>query len=492
MKEKKDFTYYRWINALNTALQGVLALLLFAGGMHLASKYFWRTDLTENHRYSLSAETLSYLENLETPVKVIVTLSSEGVTDELDPVYQDVRALLREYEYAVRNNSKASFDVEFVNIFQQRKQAQLIAQEYGVEQENLIIFATEDKQRIVFPNELYQTRDRKRKNFRGEQVFTSAVLDISREEQNTIYFITGHGEMRFDDTDPNRGLSQLGDALKQRNFVLRNLDLTEVDQVPEDADLLMLLSPRSALLSREEELLRRYLSNEAGKLIAMIDPGRRHGLGELFYEWGILLDDVVILDTGPDSLAGGGDLVLHRYGDHPITRSLYENRLRLITGLSRSARPDPGRALDDSLSVKPLVFTSDTSWGERSYRQDKNFVYDPESDLEGPLSIATVSERQIPSQLGINIPGGRVVVFGTSDLISNNRINSLGNLTLFLNSINWMIDHDGMTNIPPRPIDDLQLVLTRENINHLRLTLLGILPGIVALSGIIIYWVRRK
>jgi hypothetical protein len=492
MKRNQDFTYYRWVNGLNTCLQAILAVLLFAGGMHLASKYFWRIDLTQNHRYSLSPETVSYLENLDNPVKVIVTLSSEGINDDLEPVYQDVRALLREYEYAARNNAAAGFDVEFVNIFQQRKQAQLIASEYGVEHENLIIFASGDRQRIVFPNELYETRDRKRKSFRGEQVFTSALLDVSSEEQNTIYFISGHGEMRFDNTDPNRGLSQLGDALQQRNYRLRYLDLTEVDRVPDDADLLMLISPRSALLSREEEILRRYLSNDAGRLIAMIDPGRRHGLGELFYEWGVLLDDVVILDTGPDALAGGGDLVFHRYGDHPITRSLYENRLRLITGLSRSARPDPGRPLDDSLSVKPLIFTSDTSWGERSYRQDKNFVYDADADLEGPLSIAVVSERQIPSQLGINIPGGRVIVFGTSDLVSNNRINSLGNLTLFLSSIGWIIDRDSLTNIPPRPIDDIQLVLTRENINHLRMTLLGILPGVVALSGIVVYWVRRK
>ena len=155
-------------------------------------------------------------------------------------------------------------------------------------------------------------------------------------------------------------------------------------------------------------------------------------------------------------------------------------------------REDQGRPLDDSIAVQPLIGTSATSWGERSYRQDIAFVYDPDTDLPGPLSVAAVSERQIPSQLGINIPGGRVVVFGTSDLITNNRIHALGNLTLFLNTINWMVDRDTMTNIAPRPIDQIQLVLSRDEIQRLRLTLLGFLPGMMALSGVIVYWIRRK
>jgi ABC-type uncharacterized transport system involved in gliding motility auxiliary subunit len=491
MKTKKDFAYYRWSNILNTVLQVVLTLVFFAGAMHLGSKFFWRIDLTENHRYSLSAETLSYLENLDTTVRVIVTIAPDGSMDERDQLYRDVRGLLREYEYAARSESGSRFQVEFVNIFQQRQRAQLIASEFGVEQEDLIIFATENRQRILFPNDIYVTRDRQRKSFRGEQIFTSALLDVTAERPQTLYFVTGHEEMRFNDPDPYRGLSQLGDALWQRNFKLEYLDLKTVDRVPEDADLVLLIAPRTPLLSREEEILRRYLANDAGRLLAMIDPRTRHGLGELFYEWGIQLDDVVVMDDGPASLPGG-DLILTRYAEHPITQSLLSNHLPLIVGFSRSVREDPGRPLDDSISVQPLIGTSDTSWGERSYRQDIAFVFDPDTDLAGPLSIASVSERQIPSQLGINIPGGRLVVFGTSDMITNNRINSPGNLTLFLNAINWMVDRDTMTNIAPRPIDRIQLVLSRDEIRRLRLTLLGLLPGMMALCGVVVYWIRRK
>ncbi len=494
MNHKKDFTHYRWVNLLNTFLQTVLVVLLFGGAMHIASKFFWRSDLTQNHRYSLSAETLSYLENLDKPIRVIVTIASEGAMDEMEQLYRDVRGLLREYEYAARTNPDATFEVEFVNIYQQRKKAQLIASEYGVQQENLIIFASQDRQRIIEPYEIYESKDRKRKSFRGEQVFTSALLDVASDQQRTIYFITGHGVKRVDDTDPVNGLSELGDALSHRNFQLRPLDLRETGRVPEDADLVILAAPRTPLFSHEEEILRRYLSNDAGRLIVMIDPGRRHGLGELFYEWGVLVDDVLILDQDQGTLAGGGDMILRGYAEHPITQSLLDNDLVLVSGLIRSVREDMGRPFDDSLSLQPLIFSSRTSWGERAYgTPDENWTYTPGTDLMGPLSIAMVSERQLPSQLGINIPGGRLIVFGTSDFVSNNRIVRVpGNLTLFLNTANWMVDRDNMINIPPRPTESIELVLTRENINHLRLTFLGLLPGVVALSGIIVYWIRRK
>lgn len=489
---RTGFQYHRWLGTINLILQVTLCLALFAGITHLATKNFWRVDLTQNHLYSLSQETRSYIEHLPNPVKVIVTISPDSSSREMEQLYRDVRGLLREYEYATYNSPGANIEVEFVDLFQQRKRAQLIAEEYGIEQTDLVIFASGNNQRIVFPNDLYETKDMKRERFRGETVFTSAILDVSGQEPKTIYLTSGHGEMRMEETGSARGLSELAAALEQRNFRLRYLDLTQVEKVPDDADLVMVLSPQAPFLGEEEERLRRYLSGDAGRLIAMLDPRWSHGMQDLLLDWGILVDDVLVLDTGPDFLAGSGDTILKRFGEHPITQRLVDNNLPVVFGFSRSVRPDPGRTLDDTLSVIPLIGTSETSWGERSYRQGSNFQFNPGVDLEGPLSLAAVSETSIPSHLGINIPSGRMIVFGNSDFVSNGRINSLGNLTFMMNTINWAIDRDNLINIPPRPIDKIQLVLSGEQVAQLRITLLGILPGIVALMGITVYWIRRK
>ncbi len=491
-KKPTDFKLARWGATANLYIQAILFLLLFAGSSFLAVKYFERTDLTRNQRYSLSAETRAYLRDLDRPVKVFVTINPDSEDNNIEGLFNDVRSLLREYQYATRSSPKGEIEVEFVNVFQQRGKARLLAEQYGIDQSDLILLVSGEKQRIVFPNDLYITAERKRKEFQGEKILTAAILDVASEQQRKLYFIGGHGEMRLDDVNPVRGISQLADALRQRNFQVLTLDLSQVDRVPEDADLLLLLSPGAGLLAQEEEILRQYMTNDAGRLLVMLDPGRRHGLEDLFYEWGVLVDDNVILDTGPDFLAGGGDILLRRFGDHAITRTLIDNQIPIIAGHSRTVRPDPGRPLGDSLQVSPLIGTSETSWGERSYSRGGTMQYDEGVDLPGPLSVATVSERSVPSNLPINIPGGRLIVFGNSDFISNNRISALGNLTLFLNAVNWATDRDNLINIPPRPIDTVQLVLSREETNKLRLSMLVFFPGAAAFCGIIVYWIRRK
>lgn len=490
MAKLTDFKYARWIGAANLYGQAILVFLLFVGASYFASQYFKRIDLSKDYRYSLSPETVAHLKQLDRPVKIYVTITSDADDNDIESLFNDVRGLLREYAYAVNSSERTLIDVEFVNIYQQRKKANLLADEHGIQQSDLILLVSGDKKRIVFPNELYLTEGRVRKAFLGEKVLTGAILDVASDQQKKLYFLTGHGEMRIDDVHPVRGLSQLADALRHRNIRAESLDLTQISDIPLDADMLLLISPQGPLLPQEEEMLRNYLSNQAGRLLLMLDPNRRHGLDDLFYDWGILVDDVIILDAGPDFLSGGQDLMLRRFIDHDITRTLIDNKIPVMAGFCRSIRPDPGRPLTDSLQVQPLIATSEQSWGERNFSEPGK--YDPGIDLPGPLSVAVISERQVSSQLAINIPGGKLIAFGTSDFVSNNRIGVLGNLTLFLNVVNWATGRDNLVNIPPRPVERIQIVMSQEETSHLRLALLMLFPGSAAFCGIIIYWVRRK
>ena len=117
--------------------------------------------------------------------------------------------------------------------------------------------------------------------------------------------------------------------------------------------------------------------------------------------------------------------------------------------------------------------------------------YDEGVDLKGPVSIVVVSERSVSSDLGIDIPGGRLVVFGSSELITNSRLTILGNFTLFLNTINWSLDRNNLLSIDPKPIQKLHITLSQEEMTKLRLAILLILPGCCALFGTFVYWLRR-
>ena len=491
---RNEFKGLRWRSRGLFLVQLLLLLSLLAGLNTLAYRHFYRTDLTDRRLYSLSAETVAYLQNLENPVEIHVTIPPNETDENIAQMYRDVRGLLREYEYrAGRRQGRPLLEVQFHNVYRQRRDAEILQERFGISEPNFVIFASGDRVRLVDPGDLYQMIGKERSSFQGERVFTSAILDVSSSRQTTIYFTMGHGEMDPGDTDPMRGLSYLADALSQRNMRLAYLDLMHQNRVPEDADLVIIAGPQVPLLRNEASALRTYLQENQGRVILLLEPARRHGLDDLLFHWGILAEDMIIFDDGTRSTLPSGDLIINRYGDHPITRPLYQNNLSILIGLSRPVRPEPAFLADESLDVQVLLGTSDTAWGKRNYREARGTPhFDPDNDLPGPLGIAVLAERRVPSQLGIDLSGGRIVVFGMSDFISNQRIVFPNNFTLFMNTLNWMLDRDSQVNIPPRQIQSIDVVMTREQSQRLGRYLSLYLPGFVAFFGLAIFWIRRK
>jgi hypothetical protein len=98
----------------------------------------------------------------------------------------------------------------------------------------------------------------------------------------------------------------------------------------------------------------------------------------------------------------------------------------------------------------------------------------------------------VRDNLPFSVRGGRLVVFGTGDLIANNRIADVANQNIFLSAVNWTADPDIQFNTPARPIERFQLSLSAGELTKLRYSLLLALPGAAALLGLLVYWTRRS
>lgn len=473
--------------------QAVLFVTLFAGLNYLAVHYAWRFDLTQNRSRSLSAETLSYLRNLDKPVRVIVALTENSDNEDVAQAYRDVSGLLREYVFATADNPQGRVSVEFIDVYQRRRDAEAL----GITDPNSVLVICEGRPRAVKLDELYDVKDQKKQGFRGEQILTAAILDVSSPTKKKIYFLTGHGEMDLDDVSAERGLSALKAELTSRNFAVDSVDLAQLGRIPEDAAVIVIAGPQGRFDSLEQELLRQYLSNRAGRVLALIAPGYPTGLDDLFYDWGILVDDVLIYDRSNSGQSETGDLILPALDDkHPLTASLLNYKIPLRFGLSRSVRPDPGRTLDNNLVVTPLVATTQQAWGEVNYRQRSVPVFDKGVDLPGRVTVVTASERRASRKIAntdsFSIPSGRLVAYGSADWIANGRLGVIGNLSFFMSAVNWTTDRDIELNVPSRPVAKFQLSLTAEQIQRLRFSLIFVLPGIAALVGTVVYWTRRN
>jgi len=169
--------------------------------------------------------------------------------------------------------------------------------------------------------------------------------------------------------------------------------------------------------------------------------------------------------------------------------------------MSRTVRADPGRAMGSGLNTVVIAATSTTAWGETAYRLGRtpnprnpgNIHPLPGMSPSDRLGIAVAAERVgVRDKLPFSVRGGRLVVFGTGDMIANTRLGVGGNINLFLGAVNWAVDRDSQLNIPARPIEHFQLTLSASSLLNLRYTLLLALPAGATLLGLLVYWTRRS
>ncbi len=487
-----SFRAARWIRTLNLVLQAVLVLTFIGGLNYLSRSHSWRFDLTRYRRFSLSPETKAYLKELSLPVHIVVT-SKADQTD--DPV---IKGLLQEYVYATEANPSGQVTVEYVDLYEDRRKTE----KYGIENPGVLLLLCGDKRRVLTPDSLYRVEGKVRKDFVGEQAVTAAILDVSSPERKRIYFLVGHGELRPDDVDPARGLSSAREQLRLRNFDVDTLDLAARRRIPADAALIISAFPVDPYTAAEQELLRQYLGAAAGRMILFLAPETNSGLNSLLIDdWGILVDDDLVLDDASDSMTEDGDLIIRAYSPHAITQTLVDYQEGLRIGRTRSVRPLPGRPAGAGLSVVTLAATSTTAWGEVDFRTRGIQPYAAGLDIKGlarmeppnRLGIAVSSERvPVRGDLPSSVRGGKIVVVGTGDMISNARITSTGVEAFLLGAVNWTIGRDVSLNVPTRPIERFSLALSAGELARLRYTLILALPGIAALLGIAVYWARRN
>lgn len=488
MPANDSFRANRWIRTLNLVLQAVLFLTFFGGLNYLARSFpSWRFDLTQHRKFSLSPETLSYIKNLERPVRIVVTPGDDSVPE--------VRGLLEEFRIATETSTRGPISVEYLDIYQNRK----VAEELGIDQTGLVVLIAGNNRRSLTLNDFYTIEAEKRVAFQGEQTLTAAVLNVTERERKKVYFLVGHGELQPTDTNARVGLSRAREQLRHRNYDVDTLDLAVARAIPADASVLVAVAPtEGAYTSREQELLRKYMADDAGRLILFLGPGRSAdeiGLADLLFDWGIFLDDDRVWEPDPAHVTEDFDLAISAFdGAHPITQGLFNNNLKLYLGATRTVRP----ARASGLTVVPVAATSTTAWGEVDYRRA---VYQlDEKDIrpmrgiapEDRLGVIVASERVAMRQdLPFSVRGGRLVVFGTGDLPSNQRIGTGGNFMAFLGAINWCVDRDRLLSVAPRPLESFSLTLTAQQFERLRFALLLGLPGAIFLLGAVVYWSRR-
>ena len=437
----------------NVFVSVVLALGCWVLVGWINQRHYHRFDVTANRAYSLSDKTGAILRGLDKPLTITTLLRPGSILE------RNVKDMLEEYA-----SQSKQITVTHIDPDRDAAKVELLAKRLKLDsfQLNSVIFETTGKSKQVTSGEMEEAEpganpfmpQQTPPKFKGEEAFTSTILNLTQGKVPTVFFTSGHGEKDQGGTD-RTGISELVKFLKRENINLENIDTLAKGDIPVEADAVVIASPRQKFLPAEVEKIDAYLKR-GGKLLVLLDPLVETGLDTMLLSWGVQVGNDVVLDPVRRLFfAGPTTLVVGDFGAHPIVRKLQGSAV--LFSLARSVAPAKN-AIGD---VQVLLKTSKEAWGESDI-QDKQAKFDQGKDLQGPVSLGVAVERPAAGEKTKNQSAGetRLVVFGDGDFLTNLQLGNASNLDLFTSAINWLTHREKLISIGPKANDTRQVTAT--------------------------------
>lgn len=467
---------------------GVLAVVV--GITWVAALYPVRLDMTANHEYSLSEETVAMLKRVERPVH-ITFFHDRGM-----------RETVELYQLFAAQNDKIT--VEFFDPMLNPAQAKL----RGVEFAGTALYESEGRKLTV--------------NSPTEPDIANGIMRITQAKQQVACFLDGHGEpdpFSLESHDhmegeaghshgietklvqhERHGMAKARGGLEAMNYVVEKVSLMQRDADISHCAVLIVAGPQSKLLDGEVKKIDAFLDN-GGNALFMIDPFVKAGLDGVIGKFGIEMADDMVIDEASHFWADPSTPAVTDYNRHEITQKLPLSFFPGARSLSPTAQPVPG------VSVRPLVNSSKKSFSNAG-RAKVEFV--DGKTRNGPLtmmatarlnpstveSAESVMRKLRGEQVAEQKPAttrkeARIVVVGDSDFATNSFYHILGNGTLFLNAVNFLAARENLIGVKPRTFDMPLVSMTNTQMKATFVMSLILIPLLMAAAGIAVWWRRR-
>src|SRR5438094_3769217 len=237
----------------NVLVQLVLVLFLAALVNSFAFKHYARWDLSRDQKYALSDKTKRFLDTLKGKMRITVFFSPST------PITADLQNLLTEYQYA----GKGKIDVEQIDPVRNLSRAKELFDKYKVvTDESLLVLDYDGRNKTVKASEMADV-DQRGMAFgegprvaacKGEQAITSAMMDLVEGKKKTLGYVTGHKEPSL--SESSSPITVLKTFIENENIKFQELNLLELDAIPADEKVVLLVGPEYDCTSRGQKRLR--------------------------------------------------------------------------------------------------------------------------------------------------------------------------------------------------------------------------------------------
>ena len=467
---------------MDTILRALLVLAVVAMANYVGFIFSRQIYLSPQTRVQLSPRTIGLLKTLTNQVDVTVYY------DKNDRIYPMIMALLDQYRLF-----DPHMTVKAVNYLDPGAATQ-IKDKYKLmgSVKNLVIFDSHGKVKVAPGESLAQynpvgkTKDNKIEfapvAFNGERMFTSMLIAVTRPKPFKAYFLQGDDEPKLDDSGDG-GYSTFANYLREDFVDIEPLTLRGDNNIPGDADLLVIAGGRRMNFSDLELTKIDHYLQQGGRLFALFYPGssvQPTGLEDVLAHWGVLVAPDNVKDPPNAANNDGTAIEVLNFSQHAAVNALAGSALVMV-----EPRPvgqmNAANSTTDPLTVTELAFSSDQS-----------LLYNRRGISPRPFPLMAAVEQSSTKGIAPANGGTRLVVVGDSMCLANGPIKLAANGDFAGYAVNWLLDRPTLlTGIGQQRVDAWRLEMTQTQMRNVRWILIAALPCTVLAFGWLV-WLRRR
>ncbi len=421
-------------------------------------------DISSSKLYSITSNTKAVVNNLRQDVTIYWIVQA----DQEDSIIEN---LLGKYD-----SLSAHIDVVKKNpdVFP------TFAEQYTDEEvaNNSLIVESGERYRFIAYDDMYEyepdyySYTYTVSGFDGEGAITSAIDYVVTEDLPKLYVLEGHGEGELPTT--------FSDAVEKENIERDTLSLLNVDEIPENADAIMIYAPQSDISEEEKTMLADYAKN-GGKLLVIAGPvedAELTNLNSLLSDYGVTVETGIVIEGSRDNYAFGYPYVLMpNMQSHAITDPLIEDRYYPIVPLAQGMTiTDTSGMVTELMSTSGDAFSKITGFAMNTYEKE-------DGDIDGPFSVAVSIETD---------GAGQIVWFSATDFLDDmyNAYSSGANVDLAMNAVSSLVGEREAISIRSKSINYNYLTISEETSSTLKLLMIGVFP--LAYLGVGIFVILGK
>ncbi|HEX3029276.1 MAG TPA: GldG family protein, partial [Clostridia bacterium] len=437
-----------------------------------------KLDLTPNKVYSIGDTSKAILKDVKEDVTIYGMFDeSQSTVNTLDYKQYGVMELLNKYGSYSHIKVVYKDPVKYPTIAKQIDPDNLKNIQRGY-----VVVKCGDKIRSLSIEDLFEyeySSDGSSINItkiKVEDAITSAIKYVTAKKTPVAYFLTGENEL---DADAYYTIAK--DYIEKNNFDVKTLNLRSENKVPGDASLVVFLSPQADLTVSAREALRDYLK-AGGNAVFMFDYLKTNPsleqFNNLLSDYNLSLDNDIIKELDTNKSAQGNRYLFRPEVQPTAVTSSFNSNSDVTMYQARSINMLKNQK--SYVTLFELLKTSDLAVGEQA---DKTKGV----NISGPMDVAVAVESKAYTK------PSRIVVFGNSQFISDDMLNSNGSggLDFLLSSLNWMQDNKDSVDISPKVNQQSSMILTSSQSRFITWSTVVIIPVLILGIGIFV-WLRRR